>query len=124
LLAKLGASSSRKRLREISSDHLEELLSKEDFLKARYPGAQEDKLYEPTYLHKHHDVPSCDVCTEDENKVCDDASDLSCMELKCDESRLVPRTRLEKVKKAAAVKAAKAPNPAIHFGSLHLGTQS
>jgi nucleoside phosphorylase len=124
LLTKLEASSSRNRLREISFGYVEELLSKEDFLKVRYPGAQEDKLYEPTYLHKHHGVSGCGVCTKDEKKtdmVCDDATDLTCMELKCDESLLVPRTRLEKIKKAAAVEAAKAPNPAIHFGVMASG---
>ena len=116
LLGKLGTSSSCKRLREISFSYVEELLCKEDCLKARYPGAQEDKLYEPTYLHKHHIRSSCGVCEKKADMVCDDATYLTCMELKCDESRLVPRLRLEKIKKTAAVEAAKAPNPAIHFG--------
>jgi nucleoside phosphorylase len=121
LLSKLGASSGRKRLREISFSYVENLLSKEDFLKAQYPGAQEDKLYEPAYLHKHHDEPSCGVCEKKADMVCEEATELTCMELKCDENRLVPRPRLEKIKKAAAVEAAKAPNPAIHFGAVHFG---
>lgn len=121
VLSKLGGNSSYKRLDKITTGYIEELLNKEDFLNARYPGAHEDKLYQPDYLHKHHDKSSRCECTKDkreEDLICDDAINSSCADLPCDEKFLQPRNRLEKIKEAAAKAPTKAPNPTIHIGAI------
>jgi hypothetical protein len=87
--------------------------------KARYPGVGVDKLFEPTYRHKHYNLPACTLCTKCEKKedeVCQAALDSSCSELKCNENRLVPRQRLLKAKETSA-----APKPIIHYGLIASG---
>ncbi|GJC93299.1 kinesin light chain [Colletotrichum higginsianum] len=50
--------------------------------------AEEDRLFEPDYLHRHRDSPSCG-CSESE--ACEDALTTSCEMLQCDHSRIMPR---------------------------------
>ncbi|TQN65987.1 Vegetative incompatibility protein HET-E-1, partial [Colletotrichum shisoi] len=57
-----------------------------------YPGAAQDRLFSPGYLHRHHDDADCGC---DDSWVCDTAPDASCIELECDVAHLVPRERLE-----------------------------
>jgi hypothetical protein len=89
----------RMRLRSNTSEYLTAIGQKPGFEKARYPGADADKLFEPTYRHKHRDSRPCDTCTKCEKKedeVCETALNSLCSELECDEHRLVPRRRLVK----------------------------
>jgi nucleoside phosphorylase len=124
VLNKLRAASSYKRLEKISTGYIEELLNTEDFLEARYPGAHEDKLYKSDYLHKHHDISSRCGCTKDEKEedlICNNATNISCTELKCDENFLLHRNRLMKITEAAEKAPTKAPNPTIHIGAIASG---
>lgn len=120
-LAKLRGNKSRKSLSNITSDFSRQLCEDEDFPEVWYPGALKDKLYEPSYRHKHHDLLSCTICTKCENKedsVCEPALGLSCSDLKCHDDMLVQRQRLP-----GSTDLAKAPEkpPRIHFGRIASG---
>ncbi|CCF39770.1 hypothetical protein CH063_10511 [Colletotrichum higginsianum] len=52
--------------------------------------AEADRLFEPDYLHRHRNSPSCG-CSESE--ACEDALTTSCEMLQCDHSRIMPRMR-------------------------------
>ncbi|KAL6886899.1 nucleoside phosphorylase domain-containing protein [Trichoderma evansii] len=62
----------------------------------QYPGTSEDKLFAATYRHKHwgFQADNCN-CNEQIDSFCDEAVHASCVELRCDEERLVPRKCLE-----------------------------
>jgi nucleoside phosphorylase len=132
LLAKLKGYKSRTRLKDNTSDYLAALCQKPGFEKAQYPGADEDKLYEPTYRHKHHDSTCnlCDNCKKKGDEVCETALDSSCIELKCSENKQVTRNRLLKIKEIAAAstkgcasthEAVEAQRPVIHYGLIASG---
>ncbi|KAH6880521.1 nucleoside phosphorylase domain-containing protein [Thelonectria olida] len=62
----------------------------------RYPGAAQDKLFKPSYRHKHHGSETCvcSKCFQDTDPVCSEAASLSCERLRCDSKELVTRQRL------------------------------
>ncbi|OLN96505.1 hypothetical protein CCHL11_00580 [Colletotrichum chlorophyti] len=84
-----------------------------------YPGAAQDKLFSPDYLHRHRVQEDCGC---DESGVCDTAPDASCNELQCDVAHLVPRERLE-IKKRLELEGniAKAQEPQIFIGRVGSG---
>ncbi|KAJ9602886.1 hypothetical protein H2200_012666 [Cladophialophora chaetospira] len=100
-----------------------------------YPGREDDKLYEAGYRHKHQDPIICDVCAcceRYDDPVCDTARKMTCAQLRCDESKLVARKRLqrhpsedelvaENSKRAFPDMAATVPDPKIHFGPVASG---
>jgi nucleoside phosphorylase len=121
-LSKLGGLRDRKRLGNNTFSFLQELCKEADFQKACYPGPVEDKLYERTYRHKHHDLPTCTICTKCErkvDKVCGTALESSCSDLKCNDTMLVPRQRLPR--SSDAWEAAEEQKPHIHFGLIASG---
>jgi nucleoside phosphorylase len=121
-LNKLQATSSYKALTETSFQYLLELLKKEEFFNAKYLGPQCDKLYEPTYVHKHHNASICSICTKDRKNtdvVCEEATKSTCTELQCDRSYLVSRDRVEELMADSA--RARTPKPVIHFGIIASG---
>jgi len=119
LLAKLKGNRGRMRLRDNASHHLMDLEQNLGVEKARYPGADADKLFEPTYRHKHHDLTACTLCSKcakKEDEVCQTALESSCSELKCNDNKLVPRRRLIK-----AMDSTTAQEPVIHYGLIASG---
>jgi len=119
LLAKLKGNRGRMRLRDNASYHFMDLEQNLGVEKARYPGADADKLFEPTYRHKHHDLPACTLCSKcakKEDEVCQIALESSCSELKCNDNKLVPRRRLIK-----AMDSTTAQEPVIHYGLIASG---
>ncbi|KAJ5667317.1 hypothetical protein N7507_003181 [Penicillium longicatenatum] len=54
-------------------------------------GRLRDRLFENTYDHKHHSPSRCKKCEKDE--LCRKAQESTCETLKCDEKRLVARSR-------------------------------
>jgi nucleoside phosphorylase len=126
-LAKLGGLRGRTRLRNNTSTHLADLCMKEGFEGSRYPGPEEDKLYQATYRHKHQDRADCGICAQCEGKndaVCGVALESSCAELKCDDNQQVMRNRLKQARSCTTQEeAAKAQMPAIRFGLIASGDQ-
>jgi len=124
-LSKLGGLRGRTRLRNNTSTHLADLCMKEEFEGSRYPGLQEDKLYEATYRHKHHDKTGCTICVQCEDKddaVCGIALESSCAELKCDDNRQVVRPQRKQAQPCIIYEeAAEAHKPTIHFGLIASG---
>jgi len=91
LLGKLAGQECRRQLHDKIKAYLQ-VLQREPQLEARYLGAARDRLLEPTYHHKHQDLP------------CDN----------CDPLRLVPRRRLEAPLGAVHV-------PKVQFGLISSG---
>ncbi|KAI9652637.1 MAG: hypothetical protein M1829_001488 [Trizodia sp. TS-e1964] len=119
LLSKLKGYRGRMRLEDNASHYLTDLCQNLGPEKARYPGVDADRLFKPTYRHKHHDVPTCLLCAKYEKKedeVCQAALDSLCLELKCDEKKLVPRHRLSNAKETTV-----AEKPVIHYGLMASG---
>ncbi|KAI2839201.1 hypothetical protein CBS147343_6492 [Aspergillus niger] len=84
---------------------------------ARYPGVEQDELYESSYQHKHHGSTTCSSCADStSNRVCDEVFDLSCHELGCRRENLVKRKRLQ-----AALTQGHNPTPAVHLGLIASG---
>ncbi|PTB70806.1 purine and uridine phosphorylase [Trichoderma citrinoviride] len=130
-LAKLSGSRGRTMLRGKTSFYLEELCEKDGFHKSSYPGADNDKLYRPTYRHKHQDPDAsciCANCHGPHDDVCAAALEASCEELGCHDSELVNRARIETVKLATQDRypfygagSGETQKPAIHFGVVVSG---
>ncbi|KAI1122591.1 purine and uridine phosphorylase [Nemania abortiva] len=108
-LTKLKTSQALGQLEERMLEHLRDL-QQEPGNTATYPGAIEDRLFNPTYQHKHHGHPGCSEC-KSEAVACDEALRLGCEQLGCDEQELVPRVR------------SMPPSglPVIHFGLFASG---
>jgi nucleoside phosphorylase len=63
----------------------------------QYPGATNDKLFEASYRHKHHNSTQClcEQCHKYSDPVCEESRSLACDVLGCDERHVVRRQRLE-----------------------------
>lgn len=104
------------RLEDMVSEHLASLQEKLGE-KAQYPGAAEDRLFEPTYRHKHQDPRSCKVCADcrkETDPICDKALGSTCEELKCDERKTLNRVRIGNQQSNQL-------KPAVHFGLIASG---
>ncbi|KAI1127299.1 purine and uridine phosphorylase [Nemania abortiva] len=100
LIASFETELGRERLQKKASEYIKDLQSlaarKRRRTTYKYLGAAEDKLFAPTYRHRHRLPQSCDVCQrEGGDGYCDEAAQASCAELNCDEGQLVLRERLE-----------------------------
>lgn len=119
LFAKLKGRWGMSKLRERTSIHLEYLRNATGLgAIADYPGAWRDKLYEPTYRHKHQAASTCGVCNRCQTKndpVCEAALTLDCESLQCDDSHLLSRKRLAVLADENQNQKPKA-EPWIHFG--------
>lgn len=127
LLAPFETSRGRARLQRRTADFLKRLQATAAQTKCgykyKYPGAVEDKLFKSSYRHKHGVSSSC-VCSKCYNNfdpICEQALKLSCNDLGCDETYLVPRRRLEAKRNLEQEKAGEAQDPAIHIGSIASG---
>jgi hypothetical protein len=119
VLAKLKGMRGRKRLQDKMSYHLIELRDKLGSEKAGYPGIAEDKLFESSYRHKHHDLPTCEQCTncrQKEDRVCYAALSSTCRQLKCQDEMLILRRRHVEASEDQEV-----PKPIVHFGLIASG---
>ncbi|KAL6232372.1 hypothetical protein BDW75DRAFT_21870 [Aspergillus navahoensis] len=84
---------------------------------ARYPGVEQDELFQSTYQHKHHDPVACISCAHSaSNSICDEVFELSCQQLKCHKDKLVQRKRLQ-----TALTQGQTPSPTIHLGLIASG---
>ncbi|KAK2770374.1 phosphorylase superfamily protein [Colletotrichum kahawae] len=84
-----------------------------------HPGAAQDRLFSPTYEHRHRNDTDCGC---EDTWICDSALDASCIELECDIHHLVTRGRLEMKKKLESEgNDAEAQEPQILIGSVGSG---
>ncbi|KAJ5918364.1 hypothetical protein N7454_010739 [Penicillium verhagenii] len=88
-LQKLKSRNGRDRLLRRTTHHLTELQQRVDDYNC--PGPMRDLLFETTYHHKHHSPSRCRRCEKDE--MCQKAQEATCETLKCDQKRLVARSR-------------------------------
>jgi nucleoside phosphorylase len=101
LVAFLETELARERLEQRTAFFLEQLqrtaIQKRRRANYRYPGADNDILFEATYRHKHQVSAQCRdaVCQEGSDAVCQQSRQLSCDELRCDGNYVVRRERLE-----------------------------
>ncbi|KAM6516644.1 hypothetical protein FALCPG4_014822 [Fusarium falciforme] len=88
-----------------------------------YPGTAEDKLFEPSYRHKHHMSPTCICrdCFSDFDPVCDEALGSSCASLGCDDKHLIARKRLQAQPQSEHEGGDTTPQPAVHVGVVASG---
>jgi Flp pilus assembly protein TadD/nucleoside phosphorylase len=117
----------RDQLRQSTADFLRQLQANAGQAnrqgKYKYPGTVDDKLFEPSYRHKHRVSPRC-ICNECHGRfdpVCDEALGSSCDNLGCDEQHLVTRERLETKRRLERDKSDEAQEPAIYIGSVASG---
>ncbi|KAI8626649.1 hypothetical protein F5Y19DRAFT_217031 [Xylariaceae sp. FL1651] len=83
-----------------------------------YPGVKEDRLFEPTYRHKHQNSSKCIQCAylkPSTSPVCDTARTSTCDTLGCDLDKLVSRQRHSQVTNGFKWR------PMIHFGAYASG---
>lgn len=127
LLGSLGTSQGRERLEKRTAEFLEALQEAEiqaairrgkRSTKYNYPGTAKDRLYAPTYLHKHR---SGAVCGCDETAVCDDAAGTSCRVAGCDDQQLLLRERIHLKEALEKTDIRLAQRPAVHIGAIASG---
>ncbi|KAH7014827.1 hypothetical protein EDB80DRAFT_636630 [Ilyonectria destructans] len=118
----------RERLEERAAHFLQQLQDKSSGRPRRanysYPGADNDRLFEASFRHMHHLLPKCLCanCHQSSDPVCEDSRKLSCDELGCDHSFLVPRDRLkanQQLERDGLTKEAQAPS--IFVGAVGSG---
>lgn len=103
----------RKRLQNKIAAYSTTLYERSGYQEARYPGAENDKLYPPHYRHKHRDsnfCNICDQCIDQDDETCELALQSSCTELGCDDTLLIRRDRIADVR-----------NHLIHIGRIASG---
>jgi nucleoside phosphorylase len=115
-LAKLQSRLGRANLRDKTIKYLGDLQT-ELGEAAAYPGIAEEKLFRPSYRHKHQTSSTCPTCAASVGRrdpVCEAAVQSSCDQLGCDETELIPRRRPDNRDYALH-------QPAIHFGLVASG---
>lgn len=119
-LQKMGTMMTNERLIAGTIDNLSHLIRKKRFESWQYPGANQDRLHEPTHRHKHYSLAAaCTVCNDCKNKndnVCEKAAQSSCADLGCDTEHSISRDRLTKLAEGSIV-----PDPLIHLGGVASG---
>jgi nucleoside phosphorylase len=127
LLAALETDIGLERLQQRTAHHLKELqvsaARRKRRAKYNYPGTAEDKLFKPSYRHKHHGTPACICkhCNEKSDPVCEEALNSSCADLLCDETYLMPRERLKTKRQLEQDDETNVQEPAIHIGRIASG---
>jgi nucleoside phosphorylase len=117
-LGKMSSPKGRKGLEETTTNYLQEILNQEDMGDCKYPGVDKDRLFGPTYRHKHYRGDCC-ICTRCENEgdeVCDDALKSNCVDLGCKPGEQLLRPRLQGIQQRR-----EGPKPRIHFGPVASG---
>jgi nucleoside phosphorylase len=116
ILAMLKGIRSRERMESKIRSNLTVLRDRLGARRTVYPGIARDTLFQPTYHHKHH-TGSCTVCSRGPDSVCAEARTQSCQQLRCEETFLVPRARLQ----WSLSDTEHPPSPKIHFGLVGSG---
>ncbi|PWY96248.1 hypothetical protein BO94DRAFT_529639 [Aspergillus sclerotioniger CBS 115572] len=113
VLRKLETDNYHSRLQEETRTRLRTLQS-QPHGKFHYPGFGSDRLFQPSYLHRHRDTSTCTGCATD--NVCMDAIEASCSDLGCDEDNLLHRERTVTSEGLDPIIAGF--SPAVHLGQI------
>lgn len=116
ILAKLGTQRYRRKLQDNIKIWLGNI--NQEMPEAEYPGFDKDRLYQPSYLHKHRELSmskTCDICHHDEDKVCQNALKMTCDELGCEEAGLVVRSQPQNAEESSG------GGPRVHLGKMGSG---
>ncbi|KAK3384692.1 hypothetical protein B0T24DRAFT_609307 [Lasiosphaeria ovina] len=122
LLKSFETDRNRDKLEQRTAHYLRELQTtyaqrtKRKPAKYKYPGTDEDELFQANYRHRHR-FSSC--CNQD--TTCDKAIDASCDELGCEDRYLVDRDGLAEKRRLEEEDPAKAQEPAIYIGPVASG---
>lgn len=123
-LSKLRGQTSQTDIKNGMRADLDTIYKSADYPLSRYPGVDKDILFDARYSHKHTDPTVCSVCTQHpraEGRICAQALKLSCSDLGCDSSKVVPRFR-KQIENGQSYDAS-SHDPEIHFGGLASGDQ-
>ncbi|KAJ5915597.1 hypothetical protein N7466_011530 [Penicillium verhagenii] len=109
LLVRLETDMHRRTLQTTIAGYLDDLdYGAHGTTKICYPGNGQDKLFEAKYCHRHQDESTiCPTCVDG---ICDIARKSGCEKLKCDQQRLVRRSRQNQKNR-----------PLVHFGLIASG---
>ncbi|KAK5242970.1 hypothetical protein LTR20_007209 [Exophiala xenobiotica] len=113
IFAKLQTVLNGKRLQDNLAAALKEI--QKEVPETEYPGSEADMLFEPSYLHMHHNsspgaTVTCGQCSTGSEDICEDALKMTCEDLGCEKTRLVHRH--------------KAPSLEQHAVSVHFGVRA
>ncbi|KAK5625857.1 hypothetical protein RRF57_001573 [Xylaria bambusicola] len=115
-LSKMKVPMHHNRLQDSTGSYLKTLVESK---LAPYPGAKEDRLFQPSYRHQHQKASECFQCASTEpfnGVVCDTARTSTCNPLGCDPTRLVVRRRHSQI-----INNFNTWLPLIHFGAYASG---
>ena len=79
----------------------------------RYPGVENDHLFQPKYVHKHRNI-ACITCNAAADSSCESARHMACAKLGCEQSGMVSRP-------ATAPSPTGTRPPSIHIGTIGSG---
>lgn len=114
VLAKLKTWHYRQRLQTRIITSLQDVQAK--IPNMRYPGIEKDRLYEPSYLHKHHPTSTggeCGICNGDSDQICQAALKANCHQIGCEAAKLVIRSGRADINGSV-----EEHKPVIHFGKM------
>ncbi|KAL9470996.1 hypothetical protein ACSS6W_008937 [Trichoderma asperelloides] len=90
--------------------------------KYSFPGTVMDRLFEPSYLHKHHSPTyTCSICDNKLDNACDEARDATCEDLGCSAKHLIIRELLKEKGELEQDSVEEAQAPMIHIGPIASG---
>lgn len=90
--------------------------------KYTFPGTVMDRLFEPSYLHKHHPPTyTCPICDSKLDNACDKARDATCEDLGCSAKHLVSRKLLKEKGELEQDSVEEAQTPMVHIGPIASG---
>ncbi|KAI1132883.1 nucleoside phosphorylase domain-containing protein [Nemania abortiva] len=115
-ISKMKGQWGRSMLKSRAGFHLEALLKRGD---SPYPGVMEDRLFDPSYRHKHQRPSECAQCASSETlntSVCEISRISTCDTLGCDPGKLVARQRHSEILSGVGNWL-----PEIHFGRYASG---
>ncbi len=101
-------------LRELQANHAKR--SRRRSGKYKYPGADEDELFQAEYRHRHRRSDCCNA-----EITCEVALSSSCDEIGCEEGYILERDGVNEKRKLEEEDSLKAQEPAIYIGSVASG---
>ena len=99
------------------SRNLDTLFEHQRFQDSLYPGGEQDKLFNPSYQHKHYGS-TCQTCANETNAICEDARNSLCPGL-CYPKEWDPQTHIEDTRNGSNFvfrETEQYGRPRVHFG--------